>query len=554
MNHHPHPVIELSFADAIGLINKADLTPPRKAEWACSLRMIAEGLGCPLEGLVARWQVVAPRVKKLHAARCGMNPRTLANHKSRAKRALLYLTEKTGMPGRGAALTPEWAALRALVPNEHEQYMLTALMRHASALGVAPGAIDDAFVGAYIDYRRTVLGQDARPVIHRNIVKAWNKAVARHAAWPRRVLTPIPTRDRGVIPWEAFPMSLRGEIDAWLEGQKKTRRLKDGSRRKPAKDTTLRTRLAEVQAFTRRAVALGAPIEELSSLRVLLDPARVEQVIDQMCGDADPRTSVVDLGARLHALASATGCLDPEDLSRLRDIRDMLEDQRPEGMTEKNLKVVRAVMMGDIWNEIVALPAALIDRAMADRKSSPVRAALRAQRAIGIAILTFMPIRIGNLARIRVGTHLVRPEGLVGDYLLTIPAAEVKNNAEIEAAFDTELTGLIDCYIQYFRPTLMDGANHDFLFPGQMGNPRAIASFGERIAETVDRAIGIRITAHQFRHAAAAFILRRDPGNYEFVRRILGHKSTKTTHDYYIALEGIAAGRHFAEMLRGKPL
>ena len=220
-------------------------------------------------------------------------------------------------------------------------------------------------------------------------------------------------------------------------------------------------------------------------------------------------------------------------------------------MTQKNIEVVRAVMTGSCWKEVVALPRKIIEQASLDKKTAPTRAALRAQRAIGIAMLTFMPVRIGNLANIRIGVHLIRPNGLAGDYLLTIPSTEVKNKVDIECPFDADLSELIDIYIRDFRPHLMNGANHDFLFPGRMGDARSIASFSDRIAGTVEKAIGIRITAHQFRHAAAAVILRNDPGNYEFVRRILGHKSTKTTREFYIALDGIEAGRRFGEMLRG---
>ena len=79
---------------------------------------------------------------------------------------------------------------------------------------------------------------------------------------------------------------------------------------------------------------------------------------------------------------------------------------------------------------------------------------------------------------------------------------------------------------------------------------RAINSFGVRIARTVEENIGIRITCHQFRHAAAAIILRNDRGNYEFVRRVLGHKSIKTTRNFYIGLETMEANRHYGKILR----
>ncbi len=63
---------------------------------------------------------------------------------------------------------------------------------------------------------------------------------------------------------------------------------------------------------------------------------------------------------------------------------------------------------------------------------------------------------------------------------------------------------------------------------------------------------GIRITAHQFRHAAAAVILRAQPGNYEYARRILGHLNVQTTTNFYAGLETFQAGKHFGELIESR--
>jgi integrase len=181
---------------------------------------------------------------------------------------------------------------------------------------------------------------------------------------------------------------------------------------------------------------------------------------------------------------------------------------------------------------------------------APHRASLSAQVAIGIALLTFAPVRISNLVSIRLGQHLVRPAGLDGNYLLSIPSNEVKNRVALEFPLDAQLSKLIDRYIHEFRPHLLDTTTNDQLFPGVRKTMRAINSFGVRIARTVEECVGVRITCHQFRHAAAAIILRNDPGNYEFVRRVLGHKSIKTTQEFYIGLETMEANRHYGKILR----
>ena len=65
----------------------------------------------------------------------------------------------------------------------------------------------------------------------------------------------------------------------------------------------------------------------------------------------------------------------------------------------------------------------------------------------------------------------------------------------------------------------------------------------------IHNATGLRITVHQFRHAAGAIILQRHPGNYELVRRVLGHRNVQTTVNAYIGLESIQASEIFHEIV-----
>jgi integrase len=60
------------------------------------------------------------------------------------------------------------------------------------------------------------------------------------------------------------------------------------------------------------------------------------------------------------------------------------------------------------------------------------------------------------------------------------------------------------------------------------------------------------MTVHQFRHAAAAVYLHHNPGDYETVRRLLGHRDIQTTIKFYCGLETIAATEEFGRLIREK--
>ena len=58
------------------------------------------------------------------------------------------------------------------------------------------------------------------------------------------------------------------------------------------------------------------------------------------------------------------------------------------------------------------------------------------------------------------------------------------------------------------------------------------------------------MTVHQFRHAAGALILQHRPGEYELVRRLLGHSSVQTTVRAYVGLENIQASKIFGQIVK----
>ncbi|HUI21824.1 MAG TPA: site-specific integrase [Methylocella sp.] len=543
---------EPSLADAIRLLQASDVPKSKISHWCCSIRAVAAALGLPPESLVARGQALAHRMNQLHHARAGMAEKTLKNHISNLKAALRHLSGDKTIPARGTPLAPEWAELRKLVGHEMSRYHLTGLMRFATGQGLPPDAVDDAFVTRYMSYRGGVLMQDASPRIQRSVVRAWNACVDDHAIWPRTKLAPAPLGGTPPLSWDEFPQKLRAEIDQYLKSLQTIRRKPDGTRRRLSKLSTVETRFAELQAFARRAVALGVPIDSLTSFRALLDPDLVEKVVDDYWQDERPKTYVIDLGWRLLSVARDSGALNALELARLDDLRAALEEHRETGLTPKNKRVVHAILSGKVWDKVVELPERLLGEARKTLPHAPQRASLSAQIAIGIAVLTFAPVRISNLAGIRIDTHLTEPAGLDGNYLLSIPAHEVKNKVDLEFPFDAKLTKLIDIYIREFRPHLADSTASKQLFPGVRKTMRAINSFGVRIARTMEEHIGIRITCHQFRHATAAILLRNDPGNYELVRRVLGHKSIKTTQDFYIGLETLEANRYYGKILRGE--
>jgi integrase len=237
-------------------------------------------------------------------------------------------------------------------------------------------------------------------------------------------------------------------------------------------------------------------------------------------------------------------------IKRLEEIRATLDDHRRSGLTEKNLKLVRQVLTEGIWSEVVSLPDILMQQARSAKDYAPTKAAVTAQLAVAIAILTFAPIRLSNLAAIELGENLNKPGGLDAPYWLTFPHYDVKNRVELNFQFDEALTVLIDKYIHQFRPELLHQSNASWLFPGLAGEPKTVKTLSGQITQRIQKATGLRITAHQFRHAAAALYLKHRPGDYETVRRLLGHRNIQTTINFYCGLQTLQATEQFGKLVR----
>jgi integrase len=544
-------LLEPSFLDLIGAIEQAtELSEQRRRHWVCSLRQVAKWLDRPAEVIPARWQSVRISVSQLHHARAGITRKTAANHVANTRAASRWFGKEHDLPRQGAPLSPEWMRFRDRL-DKPIRSRLYSLIRYCSARGIAPSSVNDKTFADYWRYRSDTTGLATHNTAWRFMVRAWNSCTAITDAWTLQRLTEPPLRTAEPA-WEKFSEGLRKDLENYLGGLAKVHRTLSNKRIQPCAPTTIATRRAELVAMARMAVRLGVPIESLTSLAALLHPDVAELVIDalwQKNGDA-PTTSTIDLGKKLLRMARETGCLEQAELERLDDLRAALEQHRRDGLTPKNLQLIRQVLTDGVWSEVVSLPNVLIQQARSAKDHAPIKAAVSAQLAVAIAILTFSAIRLGNLVSIELDQNLIKPGGLNTPFWLVFPNYDVKNRIDLNFKFDQPLTDLIDEFIHKFRPALLRGTNASWLFPGESGHPKHRLQFSKQITLRIQKAIGLRITVHQFRHAAAAIYLKHHPGDYETVRRLLGHRDIQTTIRFYCGLETMQATEEFGRLIR----
>ena len=167
------------------------------------------------------------------------------------------------------------------------------------------------------------------------------------------------------------------------------------------------------------------------------------------------------------------------------------------------------------------------------------------QTAVAIEILIFAPIRIGNLQHLRLDEHITWQGKRMH---IHIPKGQVKNDQTLNFLLPESASKRIKTYIMEWRQLFTDTAN-PYLFPGRKMNPKDDTRLRRQIQKTIWNETGIKLTPHQFRHAAAKILLDAKPGYYEVVRKVLGHKNLSTTYSHYAGAETQAAVELFDEVI-----
>jgi hypothetical protein len=323
--------------------------------------------------------------------------------------------------------------MRDQIKDRFVRWRLSSFMRFCSANGIGPAEVDGMVVGRFKGYRAQS-GTPTDDASGRRLIRAWNSNVGNIQGWPTRRLREPAVRPTTELPWTEFPGGLRRDLDQYLQSLTKVRRSQNGRRIRPLKPTTIRQRRVELAAAARMAVKTGVAIGDLNSLSALLSPDVVEKILDAYWAKngETPKAFTIDLACRFVAIARETKCIDEAACERLDQMRQHLDDQRRGGLTAKNTALIRQVLTPGVWSRVVNLPQDLMSKARSQRLSAPHRAAVTAQLAVAIAILTVAPVRLANLVAIRLGINLIKPGGPDSNYWLTFPDYDVKNRVRLE--------------------------------------------------------------------------------------------------------------------------
>jgi integrase len=528
-----------TLAEVVAALHTAALPARRKQEISAALNTVTRALKKPPERISADPRRLAPLLASVAPLAIGISAGRWANVRSLTRAGLALVQPMS--PGRHIIpLSPGWKALWRQLASRRAKMALSRFARFCTVRGIEPAAVTEATVEAFRAHLDNTLLKNPDKIFAA-LVRALREAQTAVESWPRLDITIPNRRNEWTLTWAHFPASLQQECVAWCD-RLAGRDLLEEAPFRPVKSTTVERRRWQIRAFASALVLRGRDPRTITSLIDLVEIEAFKEglrfFIERSGGKATQ--AVYDFAVTLKALARHHLQVEKAHLDRMAAVIRRL-DVGNRGLTEKNRTRLRQFDGRQQAVALLRLPIELIGIAARNRKAHA--GALQAQAAVAIEILLMAPLRLGNLTRLDLEQNLIRP-GPSKEIFIVIEAEHLKNRQAVDYPLPTPSCALIERYLAEFRPRLAP-VGCTALFPGRGGGPKSLNALRDLISKTVHRYTGMRVHPHLFRHAAAKLYLDANPGAYEVVRRVLGHRSINTTTAFYTGLETGSAIRHF---------
>jgi integrase/recombinase XerD len=271
------------------------------------------------------------------------------------------------------------------------------------------------------------------------------------------------------------------------------------------------------------------------------DPALLELNPAERATPARLRAYLQTLLSRMSAMGAATAlghlvlalrAIAPDyDRTRLHALHNAV--QRMARPRDKRAKLVSA-------ERLVGLGRQLMRQAERDG----VVEGLRAYRdGLLIALLAARPLRLGNLAGLRLDRHVE----IHGDHVaLNLSGDETKNAQPIECWLPDDLVPFFKRYLHEVRPRFYGVDGHRGLWPSSKGKPLTAPGIFQIVTRRTKAALGRAISPHLFRDIAATTFALARPEQALLARDLLDHSDFRMTERHYLHAQTAEAGRFYA--------
>jgi integrase len=543
----------ISLADVIErLETRADLPPTRRRDLISAVNTAARLLHRNPAEISASLAGLREKLAPVHPLQAGMTQKRFSNLKSDLAAAINISRTVFRIRHRNPRRKPEWDVFINSLEQPWQRYTLARLARFCSASNIGPAELSDVVIEDFRQHlSKTHLAKDPDKIV-KITRQTWN-GIAERSQGQLPMLSKPPSKRFITRPLSDYPKSFQEDVEAWIKRLSEDALFDEQGPAKALRPTTLRNIRASIRQFAHALVEAGRPPASLTALADLVETSTyktgLKHLLDRNGGEKS--AGLFTMAGHLVAIAKYHVKVGTDHLERLRSMKQRLAVQT-EGLTAQNKERLRQFQDGYNVDLLVALPNRLLRRATSKKKAPSSREALAVMYAVAIDILLACPMRVGNLASLDIAKHLRwHGRGKNQRLAIVIPGTEVKNGQPIEIDLPTETVELIKAYLSEWRP-LVTGAAGDALFPTKAGKARRPGHLSQEMKRVIHRETGIKMNAHLFRHLAGMLFLDENPGEYETVRRLLGHRKLTTTTNFYAPLDTPRAHKRYDEFVLSK--
>lgn len=526
------------------LKSTGNLTYNQRSAMISAVKAVAKMLNVPPSGVAIDIAKFRLALEHGQPGRHGMTPKRFSNIRSAFSQALIESEVDLDPLRLTAPLTAEWGNLDAMITKQTDRRVLMRFMRWCSCRCVQPTAVTQEVVDQYHDRVTNHSIATKADDKFQMLINRWNTYADMVAGWPNVQLAGLDRKRGFQIPHADFPASFQEELREFYDFLIADDLFAE-RRLSPQRPVSARKRVENLKRAASILVHKGLPIEKITSLAVLVEPEHTKTILRWYLQriDGKPNRQTQTYATDLRCVALHWVKLGSEKEKAFGNLCRSVRFEQTE-MTGHNRATLELFKDPILVQRFQNMPSKVFNQNL--RVSSPTQIeAFRASAALAIAILQSVPIRVENLNNISLSRNLIRRGK---GFAIVFEDHEVKNKKALLYPVPDRVAKMIDRYMDRIWP-LLAGPNCDVLFPGKDGGPRHKAGFGEIISITCKRELGVRLTAHQFRHICGFLFLQRRPGDYETVRVLLGHKSIQTTIQFYAGMETEAAVRRFDEVV-----
>jgi integrase len=524
------------------------LSATRLRDLRSAVNRVADLLGNEPRGIPLDMDAIRAGLAAISPVAAGMTSKRFVNIRSDFVAAIRVSGVMPVRVGVKKTVSPSWIELFGRLAGRRAHLGLSRLARYASTQGIEPGEInDEVIVGFIAAVSKESLHRNPNR-LHRQVTLIWNEA----ARNPKLGLKPVTVASfRGPpkrIDWSILPDPFRQDMDNYLSWAAGTDPFAPEARARALAPQTLRLRRNQIHTAVSALIEYGMEPAAIRSLADLVTIHAVKSILRQRLGGVAGGENSFnrDLGGVLVQIAYEWVKAEPAVLAELKRVVGKLPVPAA-GLTNKNKRFLRQFDDPQVLRRLVQLPETLWAEVKRDGKPS-FRTLAKAQAALAIAILTYMPVRLHNLANLVFDTHLFLRPGAQAISTLELANGEVKNKMELAFDIPHRVAKMLIEYRERIAPRII-GHRPGRLFVNADGTPKCDKTVAYLIRSYSKRRAGILLSPHQFRHLGAKIQLDAAPGAFEIVRQFLGHKSTRTTANAYAGIDSRRAARHHQRLV-----